>query len=149
MKRLFSTFAVMIAAMALMSQSADAAGRGTSNKMDPQLVTVGIATGVAATVGFFALNNWTWNSSWNAPSGTAGLTVAGAYAVTSVGCAVVAPMIGTVVVKRPLTAREANLLVTGCFIPIVGPLVLNAVYDANPQWFAPPAPVRQARRARR
>ncbi len=148
MKRLFSTIAV-IAAMALTSQSADAAGRGAPAKMDPQLVTVGIATGVAATVGFFALNNWTWNSNWNAATSTPGLTVGGAYALTSVGCAVAAPMIGTVVVKRPLTAREANLLITGCFIPIVGPLVLNAVYDANPQWFAPPAPVRGARRARR
>lgn len=144
MKRQFWIFAVMIAALAMMGQSADAAGRGT--KMDPQLKAVGIATGVAATVGFFALNNWTWQSNWNAATNTAGVTVAGAYALTSVGCAVASPIIGTVVVKRALTAREANLLISGCFVPIVGPLVLNAVYDANPQWFAPPAPVRKSKR---
>ena len=138
MKRILSVFAVMISALALSGQSVQA------QRMNHDLVVVSVATGAAATVGFFALTNWTWNSNWGSAA-QGGLTVGGAYALTSVGCAVVAPMVGTLVVKRALTAREANLMVVGCFVPIVGPLVLNAVYDANPQWFAPPAPVRVAR----
>lgn len=135
MKRVLSVFAVL-SALAFTGQAQ------AQERMDPNLVATGIVTGAAATATFFALTDWTWSGSWSGPA-RGGLTVGGAYAVTSVGCAVVAPMIGTVVVKRQLTAREANLLVVGCFVPVVGPLVLNAIYDANPQWFPQPVKVRK------
>jgi hypothetical protein len=52
-------------------------------------------------------------------------------------------MVATVVLDRPLTMREAHVLVGSCLVPIIGGLLVNAVWDANPQWEAAPAPVRK------
>src|ERR1041385_5839570 len=123
-------FAVMaIAALALTCQSADARGK-KHHRVDHRVKVAGLVVGAGATAGFFALNQWRWSGSGS--SSYSGLGWGGAYAVTSIGCAAVAPMVATAVVKRPLTMREGHTLVAGCFVPFVGPWIVKAIYDSRP-----------------
>jgi hypothetical protein len=139
MNRKFALFAALIAAFAFASQSAEAGGRHHDKK---KLAAVAIGVGAASTVAYFALNNW--STSWNSSGTVGGLSRVGAYGVVTVGCAAVSPMVATVVLNRPLTMREAHILIGSCVVPIVGGLLVNAVWDANPQWEAGTAPVRKA-----
>jgi hypothetical protein len=132
MYRKFALFAALIAAFAFASQSAEAGGYRHHDKK--KIAAVAIGVGAASTAGYFALNNWNWNG-WNS-NAAGGLTRLGAYGVTTLGCAAVSPMVATVVLNRPLTMREAHVLVGSCVVPIVGGLIVNAVWDANPQWEA-------------
>ena len=53
---------------------------------------------------------------------------------------------------RELTFREAHVLAGNCVLPIIGGLLVNAAYNANPHWEpAPKKPARKrvVRRARR
>jgi hypothetical protein len=135
MKKL-ALFAALVAAFAFASQSADA--HSHSNK---KLAAVAIGVGAASTAGFFALNDWRWNG-WNT-NRAGGLTRLGAWGATTMGCAAVSPIVATVVLDRPLTMREAHVLVGSCVVPIIGGLLVNAVWDAHPEWEAgQPAPHR-------
>ena len=53
---------------------------------------------------------------------------------------------GPVVVKRPLTQREGHVLIGSCVVPIIGGYLVNAAYNANPQWEAQPAVVKKKRK---
>jgi hypothetical protein len=139
MKRWFGTLTAALAAMALLCQGAEA--RDRRHKVDPRIRAVGVGVGAASTVGFLALNDWHWNR--NSPN-SSGFTTFGAYAAATAGCVVLSPMIATAVVRRPLTFREAHVLVAGCIVPFIGPLLVNAAYDANPHW--EPRPPRRKRR---
>jgi hypothetical protein len=130
MYRKFAIFAALIAAFAFASQSAEAGGYRHHDKK--KIAAVAIGVGAASTAAYFALNDWRWNG-WNS-NAAGGLTRLGAYGVTTIGCAAVSPMIATVVLNRPLTMREAHVLVGSCVVPIVGGLIVSAVWDANPQW---------------
>lgn len=138
MNRKLAFLAAIVAAFTFASQGAQAHGRHHVNK---KLAAVAIGVGAASTATFFALNDWRWNG-WNTNS-AGGLTRLGAWGVTTIGCAAVSPMVATVVLDRPLTMREAHVLVGSCVVPIVGGLLVNAVWDANPQWEAGAAPVRR------
>jgi hypothetical protein len=127
MNRKFAVFAALIAAFAFTSQAAQAHGD------KKKIAAVAIGVGAASTAGFFALNNWRWNG-WDTRGTAGGLTRLGAYGATSMACAAVSPMVATVVLNRPLTMREAHVLVGSCVVPIVGGLLVNAIWDANPQW---------------
>lgn len=75
----------------------------------------------------------------------------GAYGLTTVGCMALTPMVAAAWVHntegRPLTQREAMGMGADCVIPFVGGYLINAMFDANPQWEAPrAAPGRRARR---
>lgn len=129
MNRKFAIAAAIIAAFAFVSQSAEAGGRH-HRKVDKRVTAVAIGAGVASTAAFFALNDWKWGS-WDNGSG---FTRLGAYGITTVGCAAVSPIVATVVVNRPLTNREAHVLIGSCVVPIVGGLLVNAAYDAHPEW---------------
>jgi hypothetical protein len=143
MYRKFALFAALIAAFAFASQSAEAGGYRHHDKK--KIAAVAIGVGAASTAGYFALNNWNWNG-WNS-NAAGGLTRLGAYGVTTLGCAAVSPMVATVVLNRPLTMREAHVLVGSCVVPIVGGLIVNAVWDANPQWEpGRPAPRRHGKK---
>ena len=96
---------------------------------DRRLTTVSIGVGAAATAGYFAINRWKWN--WNNPSG---LTKAAALGFTAFGCAAVAPMLATVVLKRPLTQREGHVMIASCIIPFIGGWLVNKAYEAHPEW---------------
>lgn len=130
MNRKFALFAALIAAFAFASQSAEAGGRRHHDKT--KIAAVAIGVGAASTAAFFALNDWRWNG-WNTNT-AGGLTRLGAYGATTIGCAAVSPMVATVVLDRPLTMREAHVLVGSCVVPIVGGLLVSAIWDAHPQW---------------
>jgi hypothetical protein len=135
MKKL-ALFAALVAAFAFASQSADAHSHRHSNK---KLAAVAIGVGAASGAAFFALNDWRWNG-WNT-NRAGGLTRLGAWGATTMGCAAVSPIVATVVLDRPLTMREAHVLVGSCVVPIIGGLLVNAVWDAHPEWEAgQPAP---------
>lgn len=133
MKKYLSLFVVALAALALLCQTADARTKVRVNKgADQRVVAVGIGASIASTAAFFAINEWRWNgNNWNNSSA---LNAGGAYALTSLGCAVISPMVATAIVNRPLTMREGHVLVGSCFIPIIGGYLVNAAFDANPQW---------------
>lgn len=131
MNRKFIVFAALIVAFAFTSQTAQAHGPRHHDKK--KLAAVAIATGAASTAAFFSLNNWRWNG-WDTNGSAGGLTRLGAWGATTMGCAAISPMVATVVLQRELTMREAHVLVGSCVVPIIGGLVVNAIWDANPQW---------------
>lgn len=132
MKRIVGFVAIAIASLALVCQSADARGkRHHSRHSHHVLQAVGLGVGTASTVGYLALNRW--NFKWHHRSG-GGLGSGGAWAATSIACGAVSPMVATVVLKRPLTMREGHTLISGCFLPIIGPWLVNAAYEAHPEW---------------
>jgi hypothetical protein len=130
MRRL-AIFAAIVAAFAFASQSADA----HSHHINKKLKVVAIGVGAASTATYFAINDWKWNG-W---SNSSGLTRLGAWGATTLGCAAVSPIVGTIVLQRALTMREAHVLVGSCVVPIVGGLLVNAVWEAHPEW-EPAAP---------
>lgn len=141
MKRSLALAAAVIAAFALTMQNADAGGR---RHVDKRVKVVAVGMGVASTAAYFAINDWKWNG-WDNGSG---LTRLGAWGVTTLGCAAISPMVATVIVKRPLTMREGHVLAGSCVIPIVGGWLVNAAYNAHPEWEAGEAPVRRHHRRR-
>jgi len=134
MSKKFVVFAALIAALALTCQSADAKWR-KHHHTDKRLVAVEVGVGAASTAAYFGINNWNWNG-WNNSSG---LTRLGAWGVTTIGCAALSPIVATAVVNRPLTQREAGVLIGSCVLPIVGGWLVNAAYDAHPDWEPQPA----------
>lgn len=130
MNRKFAIAAALAAAFAFASQSAQAGEHHHHRHVDKRIDAVAIGTGAASTAAFFAINKWKWNG-WNNGSG---LTRLGAYGVTTIGCAAVSPIVATLVVDRPLTNREAHVLFGSCVIPIIGGLLVEAAYDAHPEW---------------
>jgi hypothetical protein len=141
MNRKFAFAAALVAAFTFAAQSAQAGGHHDRKK----LAAVAIGVGAASSAGFFALNNWRWNG-WDSNGTAGGLTRLGAWGVTTMGCAAVSPMVATVVLNRPLTMREAHILVGSCVVPIVGGLLVNAVWDAHPEWEAGSVPPHKMRR---
>ena len=126
MRRL-AIFAAIVAAFTFASQGAQAHGPRHINK---KLKVVAIGVGAASTATYFAINDWRWRD-WNNSSG---LTRLGAWGATTLGCAAVSPIVGTIVLNRALTMREAHVLVGSCVVPIVGGLLVNAVWEAHPEW---------------
>jgi hypothetical protein len=136
MNRKFAFVAAIVAAFTVTCQAANAGHRHT----DPRLTAVEIGVGTASTVGYFAINNWKWK--WN---NTSGLTQLGAIGATTMGCAAVSPMVATVVLNRPLTYREAHVLVASCVLPIIGPWLVNQAYDTHPEWEPGAVPTKKHR----
>jgi hypothetical protein len=127
MNRKLVIFSAALAAFAFTAHSADAKAR---KKIDPRISAVSIGVGAASTAGYFAINHWSghWNSS------TAGISQAGAIGLTTLGCAAVSPMVATAVLNRPLTYREAHILIASCVIPIVGGWLVNEAYNNGTLW---------------
>ncbi|MCK9918889.1 hypothetical protein MXD81_58175 [Microbacteriaceae bacterium K1510] len=128
MMRKFAVFAAALAAFAFVAQTAEAGGgrRG----VDPRLSATAVGVGAASTAAYFAFNNWNWK--WD--SARAGVTSMGAYAISTVGCAALSPIVGTVVMYRPLTYREAHILVGSCLIPVIGGWLVNEAYNDGLLW---------------
>jgi hypothetical protein len=102
---------------------------------DPKLATSNFLVGAAATGGYFALrHHHRGNARWHGTVHSA----AGAYVATSIGCAAVSPMIGTLVLNRPLTQREVGVSTANCFLPFIGGMLVNAAWEAHPEWSGPP-----------
>jgi len=67
------------------------------------------------------------------------------YGLTTVGCMALAPIVGTIVVQRELTMREAYVMTADCVIPFVGGWLMSQAFDAHPEWEGK-GKVRRARR---
>ena len=130
MKKWIIALAGLIAASAFSVQSADAHG-WRRKKVGKGVVVAGTVTGAAATAGYFWINGWKWN--WRG-DGVNAINQGGAIAATSIACMAVAPMLASALEGRELTLREAGVLFGGCLVPIVGGYLVNAAWDANPQW---------------
>ena len=133
MNRKIAVFAAALAAFVIVGPSAHAGERSLLDALNPfagPVSTAGTVAGAGATAAYFGINNW--NSDWDAAA--AGISQVGAIVGTTIGCAAVAPMIATVLAKRPLTYREAGKLTVGCVIPIIGPMIVDKLYDDHPEW---------------
>lgn len=100
---------------------------------DPRLTATGIGIGLASTGASYAMTH---------KHGVPAVRFASpgvAFAVTSFGCAVVYPIIGTLVLHRALTPREAYTGIADCVIPFIGGRIVDnalphtAWYDGLPE----------------
>ncbi len=123
--------AVLVAAMAAFAFTAQGADAKSRRQVDKRITAVAIGVGSAASAGFFSLNDWRL-SHWD--SARHGITSLGAWGLTTVGCAALSPIVATAVLQRPLTYREAHILVGSCVIPIVGGWLVNEAYNAHILW---------------
>jgi hypothetical protein len=94
---------------------------------DPKLATSNLVVGGGATAAYFALRNG--HSGWHGGHGTS--SAGFAYGATAIGCAALSPIVGTLVVNRPLTTREVFISTANCAVPFVGGWVMNAWFDRN------------------
>jgi hypothetical protein len=118
----------VVAALALLCQGADA-GTRRHHHGDPRLTAVGIGVGVGSTAVYFALRDWRRH-----PRPFHGISQGGAFAASTFACAALSPIVGTIVVQRELTMREAYVMTADCVIPFVGGWLMNKAFDAHPQW---------------
>jgi ribosomal protein L27 len=128
--------AVLAAVAAVFAFGLSAAQAGTTSPRDrTTLAVVGTGVGLGMTAGFFALNDghWKWDSARH------GVTMAGATVLTTVGCAALSPIVATAVLNRPLTYREAHILIGGCIIPVIGGWLVDQAYENHILW-APDEP---------
>lgn len=132
--------AALIVAIGLHSQAVRAEDNPILNFLfghqDPRLTATGIGIGIASTGASYALTH---------KHGVPATRIASpgiAFAVTSFGCAAVYPIIGTIVVQRALTPREAYTGIAGCIIPFIGGWIVDntlphtAWYDGLPEGHA-------------
>lgn len=92
-----------------------------TGEMDPPLAVSNLVVSGAATGAYFAMEG---TSTMLGDKGSA-------WAATTLGCMALSPIIGTLVVNRPLTQREVFASTAGCALPIVGPWLINRWFDHN------------------
>jgi hypothetical protein len=129
MKRLLLVLTMACAAMAVSCQTGNA-NPSRKHETDPRLTATSFGVGTAGTVGFFALRNWQLHKHGRLN----GLGVNGAAVVTTAGCLALSPIVGTLVVQRELTFREAYGLTADCVVPFIGSWLVNKAFDAHPEW---------------
>lgn len=127
MKSWYGFVGAAVAALVLFGQSAEAGP--LHRRGDSRLTAVGIGAGAAGTATYFALRDWRWK---NPPS--AKVSDGGAMVISTFACAALSPIIGTVVMQRPLTMREVHVMSGDCLIPFIGGWLVNKAYDAHPEW---------------
>jgi hypothetical protein len=123
-----AVFATILAMGIASAQAESAPARGT-------LRVVGTGVGAGMSAAYFGINHWKWK--WD--SAGAGMTSAAAWGLTTMGCAALSPIVATAVLNRPLTYREAHILIGGCIIPIVGGWLVDQAYENHILW-APDEP---------
>jgi hypothetical protein len=123
-----AVFATVLAMGIASAQAESAPARGT-------LRVVGTGVGAGMSAAYFGINHWKWK--WD--SAGAGMTSAAAWGLTTMGCAALSPIVATAVLNRPLTYREAHILIGGCIIPIVGGWLVDQAYENHILW-APDEP---------
>jgi hypothetical protein len=140
MKRSLLAALALVLAIGLQPQAARAQDNGwnglwswLSHGQDPRLTAVGIGVGTASTAASFAATAHHHGHIGN------GVFIS-AWAVTSYGCAVVYPFVGTIVLNRPLTPREAYVGMADCVLPFVGGWIVDAAlpHDAWTDGLPPP-----------
>jgi len=145
MKRSFLAALALVLLIGLQPQAARAQDNGwsalwawLSHGQDPRLVPVGIGVGAASTGASLAA---TAHHHGHIGDGV----YISAWAATAYGCAIVYPMVGTVVLNRPLTPREAYVGMADCIVPFIGGWLVDAAlpHDAWTDGLTPPAARRQ------
>jgi len=91
-----------------------------SHGQDPRLTTAGIGVGIAADA-----VSWDLTRKHGTPP-VRHVSWGAAYGITTFGCAVVYPMVATVMVNRPLTPREAYDGIADCVVPFIGGWIVDA-----------------------
>jgi hypothetical protein len=124
MCRKFVLFAAALAAIALTLQTANAGPRKAINR---RLDAVGTVVGTP----FTALLFW-----GHAPAGAPAV-------IGTIGCAAASPIVATAVLKRPLTYREAHILIGSCVIPFIGGWLVNEAYNKGWLWAPDEKPARR------
>jgi hypothetical protein len=129
--------AALIVTIGLQSQTVRAEDNPILNFLfghqDPRLTATGIGIGIAATGASYTLTH-----KHGVPA-TRTASPGFAFALTSFGCAAVYPIIGTIMVHRALTPREAYTGIAGCVIPFIGGWIVDntlphtAWYDGTPE----------------
>jgi hypothetical protein len=152
MARFCSLMVTCVALLGLWCQGVEAGPRapdrnhyhiGPFDVGNPKVFAVGVGVGAASTGAYFAITEQRHPA----------LSAGAAFVLTSIGCAAVAPIIAALVIgeteHRELTSREAMRLALDCFIPFIGGLLVNAAFDAHPEWEQSPLPTTQVRPRRR
>jgi hypothetical protein len=137
-KRLLAV-TVMAASMAFSAGAqAGSPQKLLTGQRDPAVAVSSLAVGAAATATYLNIrHNHRHHNGW--------MNSAGGYVVTSVGCAALSPIVGTIVAGRHLTQREVWVMTGSCVVPILGGLLVNAAFDAHPEWEARPVKVSRKR----
>jgi hypothetical protein len=145
-RRFYRLLAVAVMAVTLQSQAARAEDHNLFTFLfghqDPRLTGTGIALGLGSDAASYALVH---------KHGFPPHRIASpgfAFGLTSFGCAVVFPIIATLVVNRPLTPREADSGIADCVIPFIGGWLVEAAWGGDPWFEGKPAPRHHWRRYR-
>lgn len=88
---------------------------------DPKLAASNFWVGAGATGAYYAVRSGHSNHGFSG--------AAGGYAVTSAACAIVSPIVGTIVTQRELTQREVFVSTANCVVPILGGWWMNYWFD--------------------
>jgi hypothetical protein len=92
---------------------------------DPKLAASNFWVGAGSTAAYFGIRD-------GAHGAGHGVHSRGfAYGASAIGCAAVSPIVGTLVVNRPLTTREVFISTANCAAPFVGGWMVNAWFDRN------------------
>ena len=108
-------------------------------RQDPRLAVTGIAIGVGTDAAYLALRHRVHYGTTNIRP----ITVLGALTITTIACGAIFPIVGTMVVNRPLTTREVWTGLGDCVVPFIGGWFVEAVFHGQP-WYEG-TPVRVAR----
>jgi hypothetical protein len=111
MNRKFAVFAAALAAFVLAGQSAEAA---LPHPVDHRIRAVNTGVGLAWTGAALAMK---------------GVSDGFAIGATTIGCMATGPMVATAVLHRPLTYREAHVILGSCLIPFIGGWLVNEWYN--------------------
>lgn len=127
MKRFIFAALALVMAMGLQPQVARAENSTGTNPFwtsifgspNPALATPGVGLGIAAGVASYLMTE--------KHGGVRHVSYGTAYGVTTFGCMVLYPIVGTIWLNRPLTPREAYVGMANCAVPIVGGWVVDAI----------------------
>jgi len=139
------SFGILVAAFAALALTAQAASAGERKPIDPTLSVVSTVVGAGWTAAYYGINHWDWK--WH--RAVAGISEGGAMVGTTLGCAATSPIVATAVLNRPLSYREAHILVGSCVIPIIGGWLVNEAYNNGWLWAPDEQPVRKIHHRRK
>jgi hypothetical protein len=124
--------AILVAAFIAFALTAQAADARVHKPVDRRLDAIGTGVGLP----FTALLFW-----GHAPSGAP-------TAIGTIGCAAASPIVATAVLHRPLSYREAHILIGSCVIPFIGGWLVNEAYNNGWLWAPDEKPVRRVHHRR-
>ncbi|HEX4411738.1 MAG TPA: hypothetical protein VH206_23435 [Xanthobacteraceae bacterium] len=136
MKRVILAALMLVALVGLKPQAAHAADVPCSNTFinmlahgqDCRLWWGGLGIGIGTTVAsYYATKKHGFPA--HRP-----MTIGAAYGLTTFGCAVATPFVGTFLLNRPLTPREMYTGVADCVIPFIGGYIVDNYLLKHDAW---------------